>query len=225
MAAINHDNYHQSIACGNVSASPKKPRGWLASMDTFPLADGGLVRFDPHFLSREEADVCFAALRNGCVWEQKPGLFGRMQPRLIASYGEPGLTYRYSGVTNVARPWLPEMVQLRDRLEAVDGRYNFCLLNLYRDGSDSMGWHADNEPEMGPTIASLTLGATRRFRIRHNESREIREFALGHGALLIMSGTMQQYWQHEVPKTRLAVGERINLTFREVIQREPTRAR
>lgn len=194
-------------------------------MDTYPLADGGLVRFDPHFLSRDEADACFAALRNGCVWEQKPGLFGRMQPRLITSYGEPGLTYRYSGVTNVARPWLPEMVQLRDRLEAVDGRYNFCLLNLYRDGSDSMGWHADNEPEMGPTIASLTLGATRRFRIRHNGSREIREFALGHGALLIMSGTMQQYWQHEVPKTRIAVGERINLTFREVIQPGTARAR
>jgi len=194
-------------------------------MDTFPLADGGLVRFDPHFLDARAADACFAALRSGCVWEQKPGLFGRPQPRLIASYGEPGLTYRYSGVTNVARPWLPAMERLRDRIEAIDGRYNFCLANLYRDGADSMGWHADNEPEMGPTIASLTLGATRRFRIRHNRTREIREFALGHGALLIMSGTMQEYWQHEVPKTRVAVGERINLTFREVLGPDEIRTR
>lgn len=194
-------------------------------MDTFPLADGGLVRFDPHFLDADAADACFAALRSGCAWEQKPGLFGRPQPRLIASYGEPGLTYRYSGVTNVARSWLPAMEQLRDRIEAIDGRYNFCLANLYRDGADSMGWHADNEPEMGPTIASLTLGATRRFRIRHNRTREIREFALGHGALLIMSGTMQEYWQHEVPKTRVAVGERINLTFREVLGPDEMRTR
>ena len=197
----------------------------FALMDTFPLSDGGLVRFDPHFLSQEMADRCFAALRSGCAWEQKPGLFGRPQPRLIASYGDPGLTYRYSGVTNVARPWLPTMVELRDRIEAIDGRYNFCLVNLYRDGADSMGWHADNEPEMGPTIASLTLGATRRFRIRHNSTREIQEFALGHGGLLIMSGTMQQYWQHEIPKTRVAVGERINLTFREVLPLASPRTR
>lgn len=186
-------------------------------MDTFPLDDGGLVRFAAHFLDQATADAAFEALRSGCVWEQKPGLFGRPQPRLIASYGEPGLAYRYSGVTNIARPWLPEMIDLRDRIQAVDGRYNFCLLNLYRDGSDSMGWHADNEPEMGPTIASLTLGATRRFRIRHNRTRAVHEFALGHGALLIMSGTMQDFWQHEVPKTRVPVGERINMTFREVI--------
>ncbi|MFM9116589.1 MAG: alpha-ketoglutarate-dependent dioxygenase AlkB family protein, partial [Planctomycetota bacterium] len=186
-------------------------------MEPVPLADGGLVQFDPHFLDNESAEATFSALRRGCAWEQKPGLFGRPQPRMIASYGDPGLTYRYSGVPNLPRHTAPAMLQLRDRIAAINGRYNFCLANLYRDGTDSMGWHADDEPEMGPIIASLTFGATRRFRIRHNNTREIHEFALGHGALLIMSGTMQQYWQHEIPKTRLSVGERINLTFREVL--------
>ena len=82
-----------------------------------------------------------------------------------------------------------------------------------------MGWHADNEPEMGDVIGSLSLGATRKFRIRHNESRETKTFPLGHGTLLIMAGTMQQFWQHEVPKTKRHVGERINLTFREIKRR------
>jgi alkylated DNA repair dioxygenase AlkB len=99
-------------------------------------------------------------------------------------------------------------------VEQVRGRYNFCLLNRYRSGADSVGWHADDEPGMGDTIASLSLGATRIFRIRHNQTRETRSFPLADGTLLIMGGSMQRFWKHSVPKTARPVGERVNLTFR-----------
>jgi alkylated DNA repair dioxygenase AlkB len=90
------------------------------------------------------------------------------------------------------------------------------LLNLYRHGQDSMGWHADDESEMGNIIGSVSLGQTRKFRIRHNTSRRTQDFLLGHGSLLIMAGRMQQYWQHEVPKTKKPVDPRINLTYRKI---------
>ena len=118
----------------------------------------------------------------------------------------------------MALHWTATLLEIKARIEAVQGVYNYCLLNRYRSGSDSMGWHADDEPEMGPTIGSLSLGATRTFRIRHNITRETRSFAAVNGSLLIMGGTMQQFWKHAVPKTKTAVGERINLTFRRIKQ-------
>jgi alkylated DNA repair dioxygenase AlkB len=183
-------------------------------MKIFDLADGGLLLFDETFLSRELADRYFLDLRDHCVWEQKPALFGHMQPRLTASYGDPGIVYRYSGTENYALPWSHTMLEIKAKIEAVRGNYNFCLLNRYRSGSDSMGWHADDEPEMGPVIGSLSLGATRKFRIRHNTTRETMTFSASHGTLIIMGGTTQQFWKHDVPKTKENVGERINLTFR-----------
>lgn len=185
-------------------------------MDIIELKDGGLLLYDDSFLSTELADRYFIELRDHCHWEQKPGIFGHMQPRLIAAYGDEGITYEYSGVKNVALLWTTMLVDIKKRIEAVQGEYNYCLLNRYRSGSDSMGWHADNEPEMGNMIGSLSLGATRKFRIRHNVTRETRTFLAGNGTLIIMAGTMQQFWQHEVPKTKQVVGERINLTFRKI---------
>ena len=140
-----------------------------------------------------------------------------MQPRLTASYGETGVTYRYSGTENAALPWTATLLEIKEKIEAVRGEYNYCLLNRYRAGSDSMGWHADDEPEMGNVIGSLSLGATRQFRIRHNATREMKTFRVGNGTLIIMAGTMQQFWKHDVPKTREKVGERINLTFRQIV--------
>lgn len=180
------------------------------------LEDGGLIVFDDSFLSADVADRYFVELRDHCNWEQKPGIFGHMQPRLIASYGDSGITYKYSGVLNVALPWTTTLLEIKKKIESVQGEYNFCLLNRYRSGSDSMGWHADDEPEMGNVIGSLSLGATRKFRIRHNVTRETKTFLAGNGTLIIMAGTMQQFWQHEVPKTKQNIGERINLTFRKI---------
>jgi len=154
--------------------------------------------------------------------DQKSGVFGSMQPRLTGSYGGEGVTYRYSGTVNVALPWTPTLLEIKQKIEAVQGRYNYCLLNLYRSGQDSIGMHADNEPEMGNVIGSMSLGATRTFRIKHNTSKETMNFSVGHGTLIIMAGMMQQFWKHEVPKMKQNVGERINLTYRQVRERAGT---
>ena len=187
-------------------------------MQTIELMDGGVLLFDESFLPGDLSDRYFTELRDNCVWEQKPGVFGHMQPRLTASYGEEGVMYRYSGTINVALPWTPTLLEIKERIEAVQGRYNYCLLNRYRSGQDSMGMHADNEPEMGNVIGSLSLGATRTFGIRHNKTKKTMSFPVGHGTLIIMAGTMQQFWKHEIPKTKKPVGERINLTFRQIVE-------
>ncbi len=187
-------------------------------METIELTDGGILLYVPDFLPPDIADRYFAELRDHCAWEQKPGEFGHMQPRLTASYGDQGVTYRYSGTVYVALPWTLTLLEIKQKIEAVQGRYNYCLLNRYRTGQDSMGMHADDEPEMGNVIGSLSLGATRTFRIKHNRSKETMSFSVGHGTLIIMAGTMQKFWKHEIPKTKEPVGERINLTFREIIE-------
>jgi len=185
-------------------------------VDIFDLADGGVLLYDENFLPPDLAERYFIELKDHSAWEQKPGVFGHMQPRLTASYGDEGVTYRYSGTENVALPWTHTLLEIKKKIEAVRGEYNYCLLNRYRSGLDSMGWHADNEPEMGNVIGSLSLGATRTFRIRHNKSTETRSFQVCHGTLIIMAGTIQQFWKHEIPKTKANVGERINLTFRKI---------
>jgi len=186
-------------------------------MKIIDLADGGILLYDQRFLPSELSDRYFAELRGQCAWEQKPGVFGHMQPRLISSYGDEGIIYRYSGRDNIALPWTPTLLEIKTKIEAVQGEFNYCLLNLYRNGQDSMGMHADDEPEMGNVIGSLSLGATRTFRIKHNKIKEVLSFQVTNGTLIIMAGTMQQFWKHEVPKTKEAVGERINLTYRKII--------
>jgi alkylated DNA repair dioxygenase AlkB len=203
-----------------------------------------LLSIDPHRLDLPDADVrlwraafrpaeadaLLAALRLQIDWRQEDILiFGERKrvPRLVAWHGEPGTAYTYSGTVHEPLPWTSELQQVRQRAEELTGhRYNSVLLNLYRDGRDGMGWHADNEPELGPepAIASLSLGATRRFKLRH---RRVRATAvtldLAHGDLLLMAGRTQQAWVHAVPKTARPVAERINLTFRQVCPVPPVR--
>jgi hypothetical protein len=190
----------------------------VTGLRTIELTDGGILLYDEAFLPSGLADRYFIELGDKCVWEQKSGVFGHMQPRLTASYGDEGVTYRYSGTINVALPWTPTLLEIKEKIEAVQGQYNYCLLNRYRSGQDSMGMHADNEPEMGNVIGSLSLGANRNFRIKHNKTKETMNVPLGHGSLLIMAGTMQQFWKHEIPKTKQSVGERINLTYRQIVE-------
>jgi alkylated DNA repair dioxygenase AlkB len=161
-------------------------------METIELADGGVLLYEEAFLPTYFGDRYFAELRDNLAWEQKPGVFGHMQPRLTASYGDDGVSYRYSGTVNVALPWTEMLSEIKQKVEAVQGEYNYCLLNRYRSGQDSMGMHADDEPEMGNVIGSLSLGATRTFRIKHNKTKETRNFQVGHGTLIIMAGTMQK---------------------------------
>jgi alkylated DNA repair dioxygenase AlkB len=153
-------------------------------------------------------------------------MFGRTVrvPRLVAWHGDPGCRYRYSGQTYEPAPWTPGLAQIRARLVARTGiPWNAVLANYYRDGSDSVGWHADDERELGPTkddvaIASLSLGATRRFVMRHRASGERRAFELWDGSLLVMRGRTQAHWRHALPKTAAAVAPRLNLTFRVIRQ-------
>jgi alkylated DNA repair dioxygenase AlkB len=158
-------------------------------METIELADGGILLYDEAFLSPDLADRYFAELRDTSAWDQKKAAFGHMQPRLTASYGNDGVTYLYSGTVNKALPWTPTLLEIKQKIEAVQGRYNYCLLNRYRSGADSVGMHADNEPGMGNVIGSLSLGATRMFRIRHNKTKETRTFEVSNGTLIIMAGT------------------------------------
>jgi alkylated DNA repair dioxygenase AlkB len=180
------------------------------------------VRYWPHALHVERADALLASLRGGIDWQpEHVVIFGqrRLVPRLVAWHGDPDAHYTYSGTDHAPRPWTPELHELREIAETLTGqRYNSVLLNLYRDGRDGMGWHADDEPELGrdPAIASFSLGATRRFRLRHRRRKQVVDLELEHGSLLSMMGETQHHYLHSVPKTARPVGERINLTFRQV---------
>ena len=166
-----------------------------------------------------EADALFRELLGGVEWRQETiNLFGRHArvPRLTAWYGD--APYSYSGLTMQPEPWTAQLLAIKVRTEQLSGhRFNCVLLNRYRTGRDSMSWHSDDEPELGPNpaIASVSFGASRRFRLRHRTRKE-EKFAieLSHGSLLVMDQATQLHWQHSVSKTAKPVGERINLTFR-----------
>jgi alkylated DNA repair dioxygenase AlkB len=186
------------------------------------LARDGSVTYEPGFLDAASADRAYAALAEEAAWRQESiVMFGRRVPlpRLTAWHGEPEAVYGYSGLLNVPEPWTPQLSALRERLaDRLGIRFNSVLLNWYRGGSDAMGWHADDEPELGrePSIASLSLGATRTFELEHRTDRERVAVPLEHGSLLVMTGATQHRWRHRVPKQRRIEGGRINLTFRTV---------
>ena len=191
-----------------------------AIRDNLDLPDAE-VTYLPGALARDVADECFRQLRREVDWQQEEiVLFGvkRLVPRLVAWYGDVDAVYRYSGVEHRPLPWIAPLTELKGLAESLCGQpFNSVLLNLYRDGRDGMGWHADDEPELGPdpAIASLSLGATRRFRMRHRRHRDQTvAIDLEHGSLLLMQGATQHHWLHALPKTSRPAGERINLTFR-----------
>lgn len=171
-------------------------------------------------LKAEAADRAFADLLQTMEWRQETAtLFGRKiaVPRLTAWYGDGG--YGYSGIQHEPSPMTPILLALKSDMENLTGHaYNSVLVNLYRDGRDSMGWHSDDEAILGdePAIASLSLGAKRRFHLKHRQSGELISLDLPHGSCLLMRGPCQARWRHQVPKTRKQVSARINLTFRKL---------
>lgn len=176
----------------------------------------------PAFLADDEADEMFMALQSEIPWESTTlVMFGSevAEPRLSAWMGDVGATYGYSGRTRVTRPWTTTLANLRRQLEShIGSEFNGVLANLYRDGRDHMGWHADDEKSLGPepTIASISLGAQRRFDLRHRVSGDVISCTLPHGSLLVMSGLSQSCWKHRLARTTRAVGPRLNLTFRRI---------
>lgn len=187
--------------------------------DDTPAPD---VTWHPSWLAPGAAAEALARIIAEADWRQErirtPGGWVD-QPRLTAWQGDEGAVYIYSGIQNIPQPWTRQVAELRDAISALCSvRFNSVLLNRYRTGTDSMGWHADHEPELGPepVIASLSLGATRRFDLRHNATGVVRSFQLTSGSLLVMQGKTQAQWRHRVPKEPAVSGERVNLTFRVV---------
>jgi alkylated DNA repair dioxygenase AlkB len=181
--------------------------------------DGSAI-FHEWVLGTESHEDLLTALVTELEWEQKHlVMFGRevAEPRLSAWYGDE--RYTYSGVTLEPRAFTPTLERLKLLCEHWAGsRFNSVLVNLYRNGDDSMGWHADDEPELGvePVIASLSLGTTRRFKFRHRRTREIVDHDLTGGSLLVMSGASQSAWMHSIPKQKRVADARVNLTFRSI---------
>lgn len=190
---------------------------------------GAEIDFLPGFLQPAHADQLLDRLCNTTQvdWRQDDiVIFGRRvaQPRLTAWIADRGIHYSYSGITMQPGAWTPELSTLRNTLQQRLGtRFNSVLLNLYRDGCDSMGWHRDNERSLGdqPVIASLSLGAGRAFDLRHRDYRALHlaplRFELQHGDLLVMRGATQQHWQHRVPRQSRQTTTRINLSFRYIL--------
>jgi alkylated DNA repair dioxygenase AlkB len=192
---------------------------WAGEQET-DLGAGAWMTYRPGWLSHDEADRLFARVKDEVVWEERAIVVaGRpiLQPRLVGWAG--AMPYRYSGQTLEPRAPGPALAALTEQVSAATGHtFNHVLLNRYRDGRDSIGFHADNEPELGrdPFVAAVSLGAERRFVIQRKGKRrgKPRTLRLAHGSLLVMGGTMQHHWYHAVPRERPPTAERINATFR-----------
>ena len=193
--------------------------GFSAQKLELPDAD---IQYWPEFSSQAAADALYEQLEQGTQWRQETiCLFGRehLTPRLSSWVADSGMDYSYSNLTMQPEPWSETLLEIKQTIEqVVKTEFNSVLLNYYRDGRDSNGWHADDELELGrePVIASLSLGAPRDFQLRDKSTKQLKHaICLQHGSLLLMSGTTQAHWQHQIPK-RAHAGPRINLTFRTI---------
>ncbi|TAF67545.1 MAG: alpha-ketoglutarate-dependent dioxygenase AlkB [Cytophagales bacterium] len=182
------------------------------------------VYYYPAFYAQEEANLLFQQIKEETLWQQDDiTLFGKTMkiPRLQAWYGDSDKSYIYSGITLKPQTWTPTLLSMKKKIETITHvNYTSVLINLYRNGEDSMGWHADDEPELGKNanIASISLGAIRKFRFRHKDDHAQKvAIHLENGSLLLMQGATQHYWQHELPKSKKIATARINLTFRKLL--------
>ncbi|MGB5666591.1 MAG: alpha-ketoglutarate-dependent dioxygenase AlkB [Maribacter sp.] len=194
----------------------------MSSKKILPLnLDDCDITYYPNFIDLHKANGYFKHFKSTIPWQQDDiKVFGKVypQPRLTALYGTEEKTYSYSNITMQAKLFTGELLEIKKSIEAIaQVEFNACLLNLYRDGQDSNGWHADDEKELGdnPTIASLSLGHERIFNLRHKKDKNLKhKITLENGSLLLMKGETQHHWLHQIPKTAKPITERINLTFR-----------
>jgi len=184
--------------------------------------DGGELLYVSSFLNNATAKKYFDYFFEGIEWQSDTiRIFGKtyLIPRLQAWYGDEDARYSYSNIDLKPLPWSPELLALKKKVESFsDGTYNSVLLNLYRDGRDSNGWHSDDEKELGERaeIASLTLGQERAFHLKHKVKKLKKKMVLENGSLLIMRGATQANWKHQIPKSSKPIKPRINLTFRRI---------
>ena len=187
-----------------------------------PLPDA-VFEYYPNFFTNDEAEALFKKIHDETNWQHDEiTIFGKKiaQPRLTCLFGNEGKPYSYSGITMHPNPWNPTLVYIKEKIEAIaQQHFTTVLANLYRNEKDSNGWHADNEKELGtnPIIASLSFGAERVFQLKHNTIADAKKsIVLEHGSLLLMKGSTQHFWKHQIPKTAKPIGNRINLTFRSI---------
>jgi alkylated DNA repair dioxygenase AlkB len=193
------------------------------TFESIPMIDAD-VKFMRGFYRPPLSEQYRNALLEEILWSQETIYLGgreRLQPRLSAWYGDAGNNYTYSGITLRPHPWTDTLLRIKDDIEAATAhRFNSVLINLYRNERDSVGWHSDNEAELGadPVIASLSLGATRIFKFRHKIRKDQKTISLAliDGSLLVMAGATQRFWRHAIDKESEARDQRINLTFRNV---------
>jgi alkylated DNA repair dioxygenase AlkB len=187
------------------------------------LEDGDAIYY-PGIFSKIQADSYFNILTNQLTWQQDSiTLFGKtyLQPRLTALYANNSNPYSYSNIIMQPKPFSKSLLEIKEKVDTLsEVDFTSCLANLYRNGSDSNGWHADNEKELGdqPVIASVSFGAERYFHLKHRTKKTLKhKIKLEHGSLLLMKGTTQEHWLHQIPKTKKEIGQRINLTFRIIV--------
>ena len=187
------------------------------------LPKDGSAFYHPEFINATDSTQLMNQLQHSLQWgADQLIMFGRLVTtrRKVAWVGDPNCSYTYSGVKKQAQAWIPELIGIKRQVEELtQSKYNSCLLNLYHDGADGMGWHSDNENELDTQspIASLSLGAKRKFAFRHKQDKSTIALFLENGSALIMHEPIQQYWQHALLKTSSIHTPRINLTFRKII--------
>lgn len=189
----------------------------------FERPDAELILY-PFLFSGDEFDGFFELLRDQISWQQeKIKMYGKVYnvPRLTAWYSEENKTYTYSGIKVQSIPWIPVLLQIKKKIEAVsNNKFNSVLLNYYRSGQDGVSWHSDDEWELGdnPVIGSVSFGVTRDFQMKHKFLKDEKfKIALQHGSYLLMQGRTQHHWLHQIPKSNKRMGARINLTYRVII--------
>jgi alkylated DNA repair dioxygenase AlkB len=184
------------------------------------ILENGEYIYIPSFFDVKTANSYLEAFKHKIIWKQESmNMYGKqvLFPRLTSWYGASDKAYSFSGIKLNPNPWIDELIEIKKMIEPLcEVEFNSVLLNLYRDGNDSISWHTDAEKELGinPIIASVNFGAERKFQIKHNRTLETHDIILKHGSLLIMRGELQHYWKHQVPKQKNITKERINLTFR-----------
>lgn len=191
------------------------------------LSKDGEAFYFSSFFTEDESQRYFLALEKEVAWKQEPiKICGKevMQPRLTAWYGDPDKGYTYSGITMRPMPWNNTLIQIKEKIEKFSGViFTGALLNFYRNENDSMGWHRDNEKELGinPSIGSVSFGATRTLNFRHFFDKKLKTSVdLADGSFLLMKGETQHYWQHSISKKSHSIGPRINLTFRTILSHD-----
>jgi alkylated DNA repair dioxygenase AlkB len=186
------------------------------------IAQDGIALYHEKVLTDEQIKPLYEELLNKINWEnERVVMFGKeiITKRKVAFYSDPLIAYTYSSKTKIGLPWKDPLIILKNIVESLTKQtYNACLLNLYHNGDEAMGWHSDNEKEIiaNSTIASLSIGASRKFSFKHKVTKETISIQLGNGSLLEMKGTIQSHWLHTLPKSKKITESRINLTFRQM---------